>query len=272
MTTAVESTELPVASTEDTVDYLIDGARRRVPAVPLRRTFLQQHDPTGGHIVPGPLATLVAAGDLTGLRLYLLLLARASGEPWNVHLPAAVWARALGIALPTSKTATSTISKAWLRLVRHLLVQRGRYKRMADVTLLCEDGSGLPYTAPGASGESYLRIPLALWRQGPDEGGRWYQVLTLPELAVLLIARGNGDHFRLPFEVAPTWYGLSADSVARGVRGLHRHGLLSIDKTFKKAPLSPVGYTAEHRYTLLAPMGPVGKLSRSSRLAPGGAS
>lgn len=41
--------------------------------------------------------------------------------------------------------------------------------------------------------------------------------------------------------------------------------ILAFDKTFKKAPLSPVGYTSENRYTLQAPFGPIGKLSSSAR-------
>ena len=44
-----------------------------------------------------------------------------------------------------------------------------------------------------------------------------------------------------------------------GWPGWRTRGLLAIDKTFKKAPLSPLGYTAEHRYTLQAPFGPIGK-------------
>lgn len=209
------------------------------------------------------MASLVTAGDLRALLLYLLLLTKASAPPWDAGLPAAVWARALGLELPQSKTATSTISKIWLRLERHQLVVRDRRNRMAVVTLRREDGTGLPYTSPGESNESYLKIPFALWQDGPDDEHRWYQVLTVPELAVLLIARSHGDGFRLPFEQAPAWYGLSADTIGRGVDRLCRRGLLVVDKTYKKAPLSPLGYTAEHRYTLEAPFGPIGKASSS---------
>jgi hypothetical protein len=261
------SDELPVVSAADTVDEIVARSQRTGRGVPLRRTFLQQPNATDDGVVPGPLAPLVAAGDHRGLILYLLLVTKASSAPWNAHLAAAVWARALGLPLPTSKTATSTISKVWLRLERHHLVHRTRVKRMADVTLLREDGSELPYTAPGAVGDSYLQVPMALWKVGPSEHRRWYQELTLPELALLLIARSHGDQFRLPFEDGPKWYGISADTIARGVKGLASRELLSVTKTFKKAPLSPVGYTAEHRYTLQAPFGPIGRASSSSRSA-----
>jgi hypothetical protein len=47
----------------------------------------------------------------------------------------------------------------------------------------------------------------------------------------------------------------------RGLVGLQRRALLTADKTYKKAPPSAVGYTAEHRHTLADPFGPVGRMS-----------
>ena len=102
------------------------------------------------------------------------------------------------VPLPTSKTAPSTISKIWLRLQRRQLVKRSRKNRVADVFLCSEDGSGAAYKSPGAVGDRYFRVPLALWTQGPDAAQRWDQVLTLPELYVILIGRSLGDDFRLP--------------------------------------------------------------------------
>jgi hypothetical protein len=162
--------------------------------------------------------------------------------------------------LPESKTARSTISKIWLRLERHRLVDRKRHERLADVFLLREDGSGDAYTSPGEVGDRYLRVPLAFWREGPaGTGSRWFHEMSVPELSVLLIARSLSDGFWLPQERGPEWYGISADTINRGIGGLSRLGLLQVDKKFKKAPLSAVGYTAEHHYTLLPPFGPVGR-------------
>ena len=62
-----------------------------------------------------------------------------------------------------------------------------------------------------------------------------------------------------PQEKGPEWYGMSADTISRGITGLKEHNLLLVNKTFKLAPLSPVGYTEENRYTLAAPFGPVGR-------------
>jgi hypothetical protein len=249
----------------ETVDAIVAASKRRTHLT-IRREFLQQED--SGKPEGGPLSDLVTAGDHRGLLLYLLLLTKASAPPWDAALPSAVWARALNISLPDSKSARSTISKIWLRLERHQLVERKRSRRWADVTLLREDGSGLPYTSPGSSGDRYIRFPLALWSEGPKSSARWFEVLTLPELAVLLIGRSLRDGFWLPVERGPEWYRVSADTLQRGLSGLQRHNLLTVDKTYKSAPLSAVGYTAEHRYTLKAPFGPMGRTPKqNSRLS-----
>jgi hypothetical protein len=260
MTKHHPSTTPPTSAPSDAVDEIVRISKRKKDT-PVRITFLQQE--RDGKKSAGPASSLVTAGDHRGLLLYLLLLTKASSDPWNAALPSAAWARALGLALPESKTARSTISKIWLRLERRGLVERERKNRLADVFLRCEGGSGDPYTAPGAVGDRYFRVPLALWTEGPDQDHRWYQELTLPELYVMLVSRSLGDDFRLPVENAPDWYGVSADTVNRGLLGLQAKGLMVVDHIYKKAPLSPVGYTAEQRYTLQAPFGPVGRRSGS---------
>jgi len=129
---------------------------------------------------------------------------------------------------------------------------------MSVITLRREDGSGDPYTHPGADRDRHLKLPHAFWLDGPS-GARWFRILDLPEIAMLLISLSRLDDFRLPSESAPEWYGISADTAARGFHGLERHGLLQIDKSFKKAPLAPAGYTAENHYTLRPPFGPRGR-------------
>lgn len=245
------------ASTNETVDAIAGSTQRS--EFPLRRTFLQQK--VGGKSVPGPLSGLVSAGDRTALLLYFLAVTKASEEPWDVSLHSAVWARALGLPNPMSEVTRGRISKAWTRLVARRLVSRSRRNRMAEFTLLAEDGTGEPYTRP-ASG--FIKVPHALWTHGPDgEGGvdRWYQVLRLPEFTFLVIGLSQLDYFPLPAERAPDYYGISADTVQRGVDGLRKKGLLVVEHQRLKAPLAPEGYTYENRYTLQAPFGPVGKRS-----------
>ncbi len=263
MTPATKPEQPPEVTPAETVDEIVAVSRRH-RFFPLRRDFLQRT--LDGKPVPGPLSALVKAGDQRALLLYLLLLTKASSDPWDAALPSTVWARALGLPLPGSRGARSTVSKIWLRLQGHQLIRRERKKRWAHVFLLREDGLGDDYTNPGDVGDRYVRIPLALWTAGPEQRVRWYQKLTLPELAVLLIARSMSDGFRLPYESGPEWYGISADTVARGIDGLLKQGLLRVDKTFKKAPLSPIGYAAEHRYTLREPFGPVGRKAASASL------
>ncbi len=234
----------PVATADQTIDEILKKAGRT--HTPLRHTFVQQgsrEDPK-----PGPLKSFVTNGDQRALLLYLLAMGKASARPWDTALAAPVWARALGIELPETATAASTISKAWKRLEDRNLIRRGRYKRMAHIHMLKEDGSGDPYEPPGQAGDHYLRLSNAFWQEGPEDE-RWYRVLSLSEVAMLLIALSLRNGFRLPSEDVPAWYGISTDTARRGLAGLVDHGLLTVEKRFKIAPLSPVGYTADNIYT-----------------------
>lgn len=215
--------------------------------MPIRRTFVQQGLKGKPH--PGPLANLVRAHDGRALKLWLLLMAGASSNPWDVTLSARVWARAAGVDEPAG------ISKVWRRLHDLRLIKRARSGRKAAITPLKEDGSGEDYTHPYVERERYFQLPYAFWTAEQ----RWYRTLDLAETAVLLIALTLGDSFLLPSDKAKSWYGISADTVERGLRGLQGYGLLSTRKGYKEAPLSPLGYTLERRYTLQPPFGPQNK-------------
>ncbi len=243
-----ERPDPPVASPDDTVAAIVaEGGRDHTP---VRISFLQRND--GTIKGPGPLAEFVTNGDHRGLLLFLLAITKATTPPWDTALPASVWARALGVELPDTKGAASGISKAWLRLEGRMLVARSRKQRMAHITLRREDGSGADYTHPADEG-GYFKLPAAFWLGGPTTATRWFRVLTLPETAMLLVAASHKPQFRLPFENTPGWYGVSADTASRGFHGLAKRGLVVIDRTNKKAPLAPKGYTSENRYTLQAP-------------------
>lgn len=253
----------PEATAHDAVDALVAASHRKT--LPLRRSFIAAPGDDGVD-VPGPLGRLVTAQDRRGLLLYLMLVTKASSGEWESTLPAPVWARALGMTLPQSKTAASTISKTWLRLETHGLVKRARLGRLASVKLLREDGSGDAYQLPATAGDSYLQVPCALWTSGPGSGNhRWYELMTLPELAVLIIARSRSDRVSLPLERAPERFGISADTLGRGLKGLVDRDLLTVDETYVKRPLSPIGYSAERRYTLNPPFGPIRKLSPAAK-------
>ena len=253
------------ATTHDTVDEIVKRSKRSF--FPLRRTFIQQM--TGRVATPGPLAGFVSAGDRTALLLYFLALTKASQAPWDVSLHSAVWARALGLSDPTGSSARGRVSKAWGRLVGRQLVTRARRSRAAVFTLLCEDGSGDPYTRPK---KAFIKVPHELWTKGPEPQAtgtpaRWFEVLALPELTFLVIGLTNLDSFPLPVERGPDYYGISADTLLRGSRGLRHRGLLTVRKQRITAPLAPEGISWENRYTLNPPFGPRGRISTATSVS-----
>lgn len=241
----------PTVSSRDSIRALL--ARSGRSEVPIRRAFVQQG--SRGKPQPGPLAQIVHSHDDRGLELYLLCLAGASKEPWDVRLGAKVWARMLD--LETSGSAVSAISKVWRRLEDRTLIDRTRVKRQARILLLREDGSGEAYSHPGKDqrGDAYFKLPHAFWTAEQA----WHRTLTLPEIALLLIGLSLSDDFRLPYEQVPRWYGISASSAERGLAGLQEKGLVKVRKAYRSAPLTPVGYTEERHYTLQPPFGPRGR-------------
>lgn len=219
------------------------GNRLTGRGVPVRKTFVQQGSKADPR--PGPLASLVRNGDQRGLDTYLLLKAVASAPPFNSQRSAAVWARALR---HTGVTANEqTISRIWRRLESLGLVDRSKTGRLANITLLKEDGSGELYERPsGESEDTYLQVPVAYWL---DED-RWCAELELPAKAMLLVALSLKPPFVLPVEKAPEWYGISADTAQRGLASLVACEVLTVTRTYKKAALAPLGYTYDSRYTL----------------------
>lgn len=246
-----------VATPRETVAELLKTAGRNGPdaAAPVRRLFVQR----GSQSAPeaGLLAAFVRNGDQRGLDLFLLLKATASSPPFDSHRSAAVWARALLHSSPSA--SPQTVSKIWKRLEGLKLVRRGRHGRLANVTLLCEDGSGRPYVHPADDNEAYLQVPVAYWLS--DEN--WCSTLSLPAKAVMLIGLSLPPGFVLPVERVPEWYGISADSAQRGISELEKRSVLQRHRTKRKAPLAPLGFTTDSHYTL------VGDLAKPKRSAHG---
>ncbi len=188
------------------------GGRRNF--VPLARGFLQARVPGGG---PGPLSWFVGAHRHRALQLYLLAHALASVEPFDVALTARTWGAALG--LPDTPSSRVSISQSWSWLERHRLLRTARDGRIRRVWLLDDTGSGAVYAHGKASvgKQDYFKLPHAFWLEG------WHERLDLPATAVLLIALSLRQAFSLPYERAGDWYGLSRDTVRRGVAELRRH-------------------------------------------------
>ena len=241
----------PISTAQDTINALLERSRRS-EGVPIRKLFVQRRE--GRAVSPGPLASLVKRKDERGLDLYLLVIAVASSDPWEVHRPAEVWARTLDLA--SGGKGAATISKIWKRLADHNLIARGRFRHEASVRLLREDGSGAPYEDhPGKLREAYFKLPIEFWTTSEF----WCRRLSFAEKTMLLIClslQDVKDDYILPQEKMPAWYGISADTAGRGLRGLDDKGLLSIRMETKKAPLAPTGQTVDYRYRLQSPFLP----------------
>lgn len=228
----------------ETVEALLERSGR--DEVPIRRSFVQRPERGGG---PGPLAGFVRHRRVRALDLYLLAHAVASAPPYDAAFPASVWARALG--LRDYSSSATLVSKSWTWLEEGRLVETRRRRRLREVTLLYEDGSGRPYRHPGEQGAEerghYFKLPYSYWRLNI------HNRIGLPAKAVLLIALSLRDDFILPTERGAAWYGLSRDTVRKGLRDLRLLGFLAMREVRKQAPLSAHGFTVERKYMLRPP-------------------
>jgi hypothetical protein len=225
---------------EQTIDYMLSKAQRKA-GTPIRRTFVQagtRHDPK-----PGPLAEFVTHRDQTALELYILALTLASASPYKVIYAAGWWARAIGANDDT------IISRAWKRLEDRRLVVRSREGRIVVVTMLRDDGSGQPYQRPALKGEAYGKLPTEYWRQG------FYRDLSLAAKAMLIVSITQPGSFSLPAERAKLWYGISADTVEKGIAELRKQKVLTRRVDWRLDRRVPSGYARSNLYTLLPPFG-----------------
>lgn len=224
----------------ETVERLLARRGGRREFVPLRRTFVQARAEGGG---AAPLAAFVAGRQRRSLDLYLLIHALASTEPWDVAPGWRTWAAALG--MPETSASQVSISKAlrWLERTRLIRSERDGTRRRSY--LLDESGSGAGYRHPARTDRpDYFKLPYAYWRHG------WHERLSLPATSVLLIALSLGRTFVLPLDSGARWYGISRDTLRRGLRELTREGVLTFSSRLKQAPRSPTGKAEERRYAL----------------------
>lgn len=202
------------------------------------------------------LGRLVTAHQERAFDAYALLIAVEPALAPDSPIAAAVWARALS----DNPSSAAAMSRVWLQLERRGLVTRRRAKGHAVILPRREDGRAA-YARPGVAGSRkdssgwprndwYFVVPHAYWIDGHD------QRLSLAGKAMLFIslqATSAKASFYLPYDRAPQWYGVSGDTVQRGLRELRRAGLLR--EIFQKiaAPLSPTGTTTRVHYSLLGP-------------------
>lgn len=220
-----------------TIEALINASGRRV-GVPLRRAFVQQGDQKNP--VPGPLHDFVRTHNERALDLFLLHRLCASAAPWDVKRPAQVWARALGLDTSTSY-GTDAVSKSWAKLSDFKLITRTREARQAKITSLHESGNDTPYTSPTSR---YFTVPFDYWRE------EWHLRLTLAGKAALLVTSSLAPGFTLPQEYAPKWYGMSSDTMGRGLGELTAGKILRYETIRPTDWLVADGFRTERRYEL----------------------
>jgi DNA-binding PadR family transcriptional regulator len=231
----------PVATPQATLDDLLNFTRQRRTSTPLRRSFLQAVE----NRAAGPMHGFVSGRRDLALDLYLLLHCGAAAGEFDVALPAMAWARALD--RPQTLASETTISKNWTWLEANRLVQSHRVRRLRKMYLLREDGSGKRYSRPkvGEPGHGYFDFPFSYFTQ------RWHKTLSLRAKATLLICLAQKPPFELRTEHATTWYGVSPDSMQRGLDELREHCLLATRVVYREAPRARLGFTQVHLHELL---------------------
>jgi DNA-binding transcriptional ArsR family regulator len=224
------------ATPESTRQELLGTQTRYGP--PIRSVFLQEH---GGGRRPGPLHRFVHGRRLFALQLYLLLHCVARKKPWDATLPAATWSRALD---KTNGGAEGTVSRSWAWLKDERLVRVERQFRKAQVFLLTEDASGAEYTRS----KDFLYFPLAYFRNG------WHARLSLSATSALLIAQHHSrskDWFQLRTERESLWYGISPDTLQRGLDELREAGVLLVNPRRIRDNKARYGTTLVNEYLLV---------------------
>jgi hypothetical protein len=245
---AVGDEPRPELSGPEALERLLVGRRGRREFAPVRRGFLQQRHPGGG---PAALASFVGARRTRALNIYLLVHSLASTPPWDVGFRTRQLSTALGMPDTAASRVSVTRSLNWLEEVR--LIRSEKDGSLRRVVLLDETASGRPYAHPARSRQpDYFKLPYAYWLEG------WFQKLSLPAIAVLLIGLSLDKSFLLPLDNGARWYGVSRDTLRRGIRELIRADLLTFHVKWKRAPNSPTGTAEERRYVLKGPFAVTG--------------
>lgn len=246
-------------SQQETIEDLLIKAKR--DAVPIRNRFVQQG--RGKATRPGPLAAFVSSQDARGLRTYLLIRALISSgdRGWSCTYPSQMWVRALALGEHAEEdSARSAVSKVFSRLIRRSLIERSRANKLSSLTILREDGSGADYTHPGTVREAHFKLPHAFWTEGH------YNTLTLPGIAVLLIALSLPNDFYLPFSKAKAWYGIGEETAQDGMRQLVDLGLITFRVEWIMNQSAKDGWQSQRYYTLV---GSYSSAARASKKTPG---
>lgn len=167
------------------------------------------------------------------------------------------WARMLD--LPQTTASEAGISRNFTWLEERRLARSERHRRVRKVFLLQEDGSGKKFRRATGADRGYFKVPYEYFTQ------RWHGELALAGKATLILCLAQAPTFVLPAEHAAGWYGISADTLQRGLDELRDLGLIKVWSRAKKAPRTRFGYTVENHYALQGPFAraPIGSSAES---------
>lgn len=213
-------------------------------AVPIRRAFLQTAKPGEDGTRRGPLASLI--NDTATLNTYLLIHALASSsEPFDARYQASAWAIVAGLTRYAEMgAAKSRWSRSVTKLVKLGLIKRDGSGRQVRYVLLHESGDETPYTRPKKLEDGHwFSLPHAYWLDG------WEERLSGAEKVMLLIALDSKPGFELPYNRAPSWYGISESTAKRGLSGLVAEEILLADRTWVPDANSKTLWRTVTRYT-----------------------
>jgi hypothetical protein len=199
----------------------------------------------GSQASGGPLARFLPDRRGRALDLYLLLhaLAGPTGDP--VTLASQVWARALGV--DDLSTPEVLISRTWSWLEAEELVATERAGRLRSVRLLSEDGSGSAFAVASEDGDDRFFVPYTYFL------GNYHNRINLAGKSVLLASLSLRGGFSFVSGPPASWYGISRDSVKRGLRVLLTLGLMTVESRHVSDPLTTTGYRVERRYVIAPP-------------------
>lgn len=191
---------------------------------------------------PPPMTELLRGGRGGEVKLKLLLsmIWVAAAEPFDVTLPARVWAELIG--LPDAETGgAARVSAAVRRLVKDGYVASDARPGMPSRLMLQEEtGTGNPYSHPGSHWDktstsrpqdrpTYLQLPKELWTKG------WLSLLSGPATAMLLalIEQTRGRKYEgiwFSPSVADRRYGLTEVTRKKGLTLLRDLGLITVSR------------------------------------------
>jgi hypothetical protein len=214
-------------------------------AVPIRESFLQTR---GAPPEPGPLSEIVRQRRHHALDLYLFVLAATARPPHQLHVNPEFWARLMRRPDQSLRNSRLAVWRSFETLDELGLLWQETHLGAPRFQLLREDGGGDPYIHPAKTGDRYFTLPHGYWTRGFD------RTLDLPGKVVLLFARSRGRYFTLPLANAKRWYGISPDTLRRGMDELVRAKVVHYEKATVPASAAPRGTTVRRTYTLIGPL------------------